>query len=85
MASIGQARIEFYWEQHYSSYAEAKEGGGLRAITHDYMDSVVSFNEGIASDIVEHIIAGVRTVNGDASIVFFLFDYRGNLVDSITM
>lgn len=84
MANIGKARIEFYWEQHYSSYVEAKEGGGLCTITHEHMDGMLSLRKGIVSDIVEHVMLGVRTVNGDASIVFFLFDYDGVLIDAIT-
>lgn len=83
MASIGEARIEFYWSDHYGSYAEAKDSGGLRTITHDYMDDKLSFKSGIVSDIVEYVRMGATMVQGNAKIEFFLFDYNGKLIDAI--
>lgn len=85
MASIGQARIEFYWEDHYSSYAEAKECGGVRTVTHDYLNDGMhlTLRSGIAADIREYVMLGAKMVDSGANVVFFLFDYNGNFVDSI--
>jgi hypothetical protein len=79
MAATG--RVEFYWADHYGSYAEAKEVGGVRVVHHDYLDNPKSFNTGIAADIREHVLLGVHCVDSGATIRFFLFDPNGRLVD----
>ena len=74
MAACGH--IEFYWRQHYSSYAEAKACGGVRIINHDFLDNPTGFDTGMAGDIRDLVLEGAKCVDGSAEIRFFLFDER---------
>jgi hypothetical protein len=80
MAACGH--IEFYWADHYGSYAEAKACGGVRIIHHDYLDEATGFDRGIACDIRELIETGATCVDGGAKLCFFLFGVDGKLIDA---
>lgn len=82
MANIGKARVEFYWIEHYGSYAEAKTGGGVRTIAHDFLDSAVDFRNGIAADIRDHVLVGADTVHHKPKLSFLLFNAAGELIDA---